>query len=230
MREALVEDARLHGERKLGGDEGGFQGTAGAQGERGEPKGHEEGEGGAEEGKGADGNEDAFTADAEGREGDDFAVHGHAAEAEKDSDEYGHGDGENQDAGDDAEEDGGDLRGGTGVADEDFHEADELGDEEYKGKDEEAEEGVAGDFAGDVTVEDAHRAKGECNMGRIASDGGAGKGYQISVIRRRIRTPKCKSVRVQRCKGETQDQVQTTNLGRPGHYGRDDGKASGLKA
>ena len=57
------------------------------------------------------------------------------------------------------------------MADENFHEADELGDEEDKREDEETEQGVAGDFAGNVTIEDAHEAKGECNMGEIGHGG-----------------------------------------------------------
>jgi hypothetical protein len=57
------------------------------------------------------------------------------------------------------------------MADENFHEADELGDEEDKGEDEEAEQGVTGNFVGDVTIEDAHEAKGQCNMGEIRYGG-----------------------------------------------------------
>ena len=50
----------------------------------------------------------------ESGQGDDLAVHGHAAEAEEHADQHGHGDGEDQDAGNDAEEQGGDLRAGAG--------------------------------------------------------------------------------------------------------------------
>ena len=68
-----------------------------------------------------------------------------------------------------------DLRGGTGMADEDLHEMDEFGDEEDEGENEEAEEGVASNFAGDVAVEDAHGEKGECNMGVGFDVGGGGR-------------------------------------------------------
>jgi len=51
------------------------------------------------------------------------------------------------------------------MADENLHETDELGNKEDKGENEETKQGVAGNFAGDVTIEDAHEAKGECNMG-----------------------------------------------------------------
>ena len=51
------------------------------------------------------------------------------------------------------------------MADENLHETDELGDKEDKSENEETKQGVAGNFAGDVTIEDAHEAKGECNMG-----------------------------------------------------------------
>jgi len=57
------------------------------------------------------------------------------------------------------------LNAGAGVAHEKFHEANELGNEEDKSENDEAEEGVANDFTNDVTIEDAHVAKGECNMG-----------------------------------------------------------------
>jgi len=45
-----------------------------------------------------------------------------------------------------------------------LHEADKFGNEEDKSEDDEAEESVADDFAGDVAVENAHGARGECNM------------------------------------------------------------------
>ena len=52
------------------------------------------------------------------------------------------------------------------MADEDLHEADKLGDEKDESENEEAEESVADYFAGDIAIEDAHVAKGECNMVR----------------------------------------------------------------
>ena len=57
------------------------------------------------------------------------------------------------------------MEAGTGVADEEFHETNEFGNEKDEGKDNQAEKGVADDFTDDVTIEDAHVAKGECNMG-----------------------------------------------------------------
>jgi hypothetical protein len=163
--EAFVEDAGLDGKGDLGSEEGGFGGAAGAEGEGSEPEGHKKGESGADKGENADGNENAFAADAQRSEGDDLAVHGHAAEAEENTDEHAHGDGEDENAGDNTEEEDDDLRGRTGMTDENLHETDELGDEEDKREDEETEQGVTGDFAGNVTIEDAHEAKGECNMG-----------------------------------------------------------------
>ena len=74
------------------------------------------------------------------------------------------------------------------MADEELHEADELGNEEHEGENKEAEEGVADDFANNVTIEDAHGATGECNMGRDSSsvDGAwperANREYQKSHI------------------------------------------------
>ena len=165
MGEALVEDTGLNGEGDLGSDEGSFDVASDAEGERGEPGGHEESEGGAEDGQDADGNENAFAGNAESGEGDDFGVHGHAAETEQDTDEHGHGDGEDEDAGNDAEEERGDLRARAGVADENLHELDEFGNEKNESENEEPEEGVADNFAGDITVEKAHVRKGECNMG-----------------------------------------------------------------
>jgi hypothetical protein len=50
------------------------------------------------------------------------------------------------------------------VADEKLHEADELGNEEDEGENEDAEEGVADDFSNYVAIEDAHGATRECNM------------------------------------------------------------------
>ena len=79
--------------------------------------------------------------------------------------EHGHGNGEDQQAGDDAEEKREDLRAGTGVADEEFHEANEFGNEQNEGKNEEAEESVTYNFPNNVAIEDAHDAKRECNMG-----------------------------------------------------------------
>ena len=167
MGETLVEDAGLDGEGDLGSDESAFDVAASAERERGEPGGHEEGEGSAENGEKTNGNENAAAGNAEGSESDNFGVHGHAAETEKNADENGHGDGEDEDAGDDAEEEYGDLGAGTGMADENLHELDEFGNEENEGEDEESEEGVADDFAGDVAIEKTHGQKGECNMGEV---------------------------------------------------------------
>lgn len=50
------------------------------------------------------------------------------------------------------------------MANEDLHELDELGNEENECEDEKSEEGMTGDFAGDVTIKKAHGEKGECNM------------------------------------------------------------------
>ena len=164
--EALVEDAGLHLKRNLRSDQAGFDVAEGAEAARGEHDGHEQRESRAYNGENADGEEDAFAADAEGSERDDFAVHGHAAEAKKDADEHGHGNGEDEDAGNNAQEENENLRAGTGVADEKFHQADELGDEKNESEDEEAKKSVANDFTNNVAIEDAHDEKGQCNMGR----------------------------------------------------------------
>jgi len=166
MGEALVEDTGLHLEGDLGSDQAGFDVAEGAEAARGEDDGHEESENRADDGEKADGEEDALAADAERGEGDDFAVHGHPTEAQKDADENGHGKSENEDAGDDTQEKSEDLRAGAGVTNEKFHQADEFGDEENEGKDEEAKKGVTTDFTNNVAIEDAHDEKGQCNMGR----------------------------------------------------------------
>src|SRR5262249_552980 len=82
------------------------------------------------------------------------------------ADEHGHGNGENENAGDDAQEQGEDLRAGAGVADEKLHETDELGNKEYESENEKAEEGVADDFSNYVGIGDGHGATREGNMGR----------------------------------------------------------------
>jgi hypothetical protein len=50
------------------------------------------------------------------------------------------------------------------VTDEKLHEADELGNEQDEGENEDTEEGVADDFSNYVAIEDAHGATRECNM------------------------------------------------------------------
>jgi len=165
VRKVFVEDARLDLVGDLRGEQAGFDLAEGAQAERREPERHEQGEGGAENGEDADWKQDAFAADAQGGEGDDFAVHGHAAEAEEDADEHGHGEGEDEDAGENGEEKFEDLRAGAGVADEELHKTNEFGYEEDEGEDQESEERVTEDFADNIAIEDAHEAKGECNMG-----------------------------------------------------------------
>ena len=66
------------------------------------------------------------------------------------------------------------------MADENLHEFDELGDEENEGEDDESEESVANDFAGDIAVEKTHGQKGECNMegggGEVGQDAGGEEG------------------------------------------------------
>ena len=69
----------------------------------------------------------------------------------------------------------GDLRAGAGVTNENLHEFDEFGNEEHESENEESEEGVADNFAGDITVEKAHGRKGECNMGEDEHGGCAGE-------------------------------------------------------
>ena len=101
-REAFIEDAGLDLERDLRGDEVGFDVAESVQAERGEPQGHYCGENGAKNSEDADRKQDTFAADAQGGEGDDFTVHGHAAEAEEHADQNGHGDGKNQDPGQNA--------------------------------------------------------------------------------------------------------------------------------
>ena len=110
VREVFIENAGLNEIGHLGGDEGRFGVTAKAKRIGGEPKGHRECKAGAEDRKDADGHEDAAAADAERGEGNDFGVHGHAAEAEKDADEDGHRDGEDEDTGNHAEEERDNLR------------------------------------------------------------------------------------------------------------------------
>jgi|HubBroStandDraft_6_1064221.scaffolds.fasta_scaffold01681_9 hypothetical protein len=60
------------------------------------------------------------------------------------------------------------------MADEEFHEADEFGYEENESEDEEAEEGVASNFANNIAVENAHGGeKGSVTWGgkRVESSG-----------------------------------------------------------
>ncbi len=102
--EAFVEDARLHLKRDLRGDEIGLDGAESAQGQGSQPQCHQQGEHRTEHCQNADRPKDAFTADAQSGEGDDFTVHGHAAESQEHADEHGHGDGEDEDVGNDAEE------------------------------------------------------------------------------------------------------------------------------
>lgn len=137
------------------------------EGERGQPGGHEQSERGTDKGENSHREENALATDTQRGESDDLAVHGHASEAEKDTDENAHGDGENEKAGNDTEEEKNDLRTGAGMADEELHETDELGNEEDERENEKAEEGVAGDFAGDIAIEKTHgeKGKGQCNMG-----------------------------------------------------------------
>ena|SRR5271165_2833900 len=117
MREALVEDTRLDVEGDLGTDETAFNVAKGAKSERGEPECHEEGESRAEDRQDTDGDKETFAADAKSGDGDDFAVHGHAAEAKQDTDEDSHRDGEDEQAGNEAEKELQDLRVRAGVAD-----------------------------------------------------------------------------------------------------------------
>jgi len=49
------------------------------------------------------------------------------------------------------------------VTHEEFHQADQLGHEKYKGEDDESEECVAENLADDIAVQDAHDENGECN-------------------------------------------------------------------
>ena len=49
------------------------------------------------------------------------------------------------------------------MADEQLHEADELGNEENEGEDNESECGVTKNFTDDIAVQYAHDANGECN-------------------------------------------------------------------
>ena len=168
VREAFVEDARLHLKGNLRDEETGFDVAKSAKAAGGKDKGHQQSQHRAEDSEDSDREKDAFTANPEGSQRNDFAIHGHAAQSEKDPDEDCHGDGEDKNPGDDAEEQGEDLRPRTGMAHEEFHEADELGDEEHEGEDKKAQEGVADDFANNVTIEDAHGAKGQCNMGKRA--------------------------------------------------------------
>ncbi len=60
----LVEDARLHLKRNLRGDEAGFDVAKGTEAPRGEDDSHEQGEHSTGNGEKADGEEDAFAADA----------------------------------------------------------------------------------------------------------------------------------------------------------------------
>lgn len=117
MREALVEDTRLDVEGDLGSDETAFNVAKGAKSERCEPECHEEGESRAEHRQDTDWDKETFAADAESGDGDDFTVHGHAAEAKQDTDEDRHRDGENKQAGNEAEKEPEDLRVRAGVAD-----------------------------------------------------------------------------------------------------------------
>ncbi|MGB2634926.1 MAG: hypothetical protein WAM58_13410 [Candidatus Acidiferrum sp.] len=57
------------------------------------------------------------------------------------------------------------------MADENLHDFDKLGDEEDEGEDDESEEGVADNFAGDIAIKETHGRKEECNMGEKAVEG-----------------------------------------------------------
>src|SRR6516165_5228876 len=118
MRETLVKDTGLNLKRNLRGEQTGLGVAEGLQRARREPGSYQKGEGGTKDGDDAHRKEDALAADAEGRDSDDFAVHGHAAEADED----GHRNGEDEKAWEDAEEEFGDLGAGAGAADEQFHE------------------------------------------------------------------------------------------------------------
>ena len=50
------------------------------------------------------------------------------------------------------------------MANENLHELDELRNEEDESEDEESQEGVTDNFAGDIAIEKTHGEKGECNM------------------------------------------------------------------
>jgi hypothetical protein len=59
------------------------------------------------------------------------------------------------------------------MADEEFHEADEFGDEENECEDEKTEEGVASYFANNIAVENAHgREKRSVTWGVEFASGG----------------------------------------------------------
>ena len=58
------------------------------------------------------------------------------------------------------------------MADEQIHQADELGHEEDERKDNEAEKRMTKNFADDVTVQNAHGANGECSTAVDLGPGG----------------------------------------------------------
>jgi hypothetical protein len=62
------------------------------------------------------------------------------------------------------------------MANEDLHELDELGDKEDECENEESKKSVARDFASDIAVEETHRRKGECNMGKEGGEARSGRG------------------------------------------------------
>ena len=151
--EAFVEDARLDLKRNLRGNEFGFDVAKGVQAARGEPQGHDGGKNRAQQRQNPNGKQDAFAADAQGGESDDFAVHGHTAEAEQHPDQDGHGDREYEDARKNAKEEQTDLAAGAGVTNEDFHEANQLGNEKNESEDEDSQEGVTYNFTYYVAVQ-----------------------------------------------------------------------------
>src|ERR1700733_10588939 len=96
MRKPLVEDARLNREGSLRGRELFFESVELAQGERTEPEGDEKRQQPRGNGNRTDGNQQSSQADARSVERDDFAVGGHAAEADQNAYESGHGQSERQ--------------------------------------------------------------------------------------------------------------------------------------
>ena len=104
--------------------------------------------------------QDPPAADAESRKGDEFAVGRHPAKPKQDADQDSHGDCESEYAGKGGKKQLQDLAARARVAYEQLHQSYELRDEEHEREDDEAEERMAGDFADDVTVQDAHGQSG----------------------------------------------------------------------
>jgi hypothetical protein len=86
----------------------------------------------------------------------DFAVRGKPAQTNQHADQYGHRNGEGQYGNQRAEKNQQDHSDAAGMADNQIHQADQLGNEENESENREPKRSVRADFASDVFIEQAH--------------------------------------------------------------------------